>query len=93
MDRMKNHFFPTVTTGQPISCCNPDGSWPLPRYIHPHCAAIRIPEQDPIYGNHSISCMNYVRSLPVIEQDCNFGPIEQVQKTAVSQIISRKRFF
>ncbi|XP_043269113.1 peroxidase-like isoform X2 [Venturia canescens] len=71
-----------VSTGQPISCCNHDGSWPAPRHIHPHCAAIRIPESDPIYGEHYISCMNYVRSLPVIEEDCNFGPIEQMNQVS-----------
>ena len=63
----------------PISCCQDDGNWLTPRYIHPDCAAIHVPDHDPIYSKESVRCMSYVRSLPVLRTDCSLGPVEQVR--------------
>uniref|UniRef100_A0A0C9R1B3 Pxd_2 protein n=1 Tax=Fopius arisanus TaxID=64838 RepID=A0A0C9R1B3_9HYME len=69
-----------VTMKEPISCCSSDGRSPAPRYLHPHCAHISVPEEDPVYGQHAIRCMNYVRSMPVLKTDCSFGPMEQMNQ-------------
>lgn len=68
----------TVSTGKPISCCRSDGNTLSPRYVHPDCSVIMVPDRDPIYGQHYVRCMNYVRSLPVLKAECTFGPAEQV---------------
>lgn len=71
----------TVSTGKPISCCRSDGNTLSPRYVHPDCSVIMVPDRDPIYGQHYVRCMNYVRSLPVLKAECTFGPAEQVYLT------------
>ncbi|CAL1685411.1 unnamed protein product [Lasius platythorax] len=67
-----------VSTGKPISCCQSDGDTLSPRHIHPDCSPINVPDRDPVYGEHYIRCMNYVRSLPVLRAECTLGPVEQV---------------
>ena len=57
-----------VSSGKPISCCRSDGNALSPRYMHPDCSAIMVPDRDPVYGQHYVRCMNYVRSLPVLSQ-------------------------
>ncbi|CAL7938603.1 unnamed protein product [Xylocopa violacea] len=69
-----------MSSGKPISCCLADGSSLSPRYLHPDCSAITVPDQDPIYGEHYVRCMNYVRSLPVLKSECTFGPVEQMNQ-------------
>lgn len=71
-------FFFAAWTGKPIVCCRDDGQWPLPRYIHPGCDAVSVSDDDPVYGEHRVRCLTYVRSLPVLRTDCTFGPAEQV---------------
>ncbi|KAM0726439.1 Peroxidase [Formica fusca] len=71
-----------VSTGKPISCCQPDGDTLSPRYIHPDCSPISVPERDPVYGEYYVRCMNYVRSLPVLRSDCTFGPVEQMNQVS-----------
>ncbi|KAL6437081.1 hypothetical protein ACFW04_004997 [Cataglyphis niger] len=71
-----------VSTGKPISCCQPDGDTLSPRHIHPDCSPISVPERDPVYGKHYIRCMNYVRSLPVLRSECTFGPVEQMNQVS-----------
>lgn len=70
-----------MSTGKPISCCRSDGNTLSPRYVHPDCSVIMVPDRDPIYGQHYVRCMNYVRSLPVLKAECTFGPAEQVYLT------------
>ncbi|XP_034949821.1 peroxidase-like isoform X2 [Chelonus insularis] len=67
-------------TNKPIRCCETNGNNLSPRYIHPDCAAISIPDDDPVYSKHNIRCMNYVRSLSALKVDCTFGPIEQMNQ-------------
>ncbi|XP_058794605.1 peroxidase-like isoform X2 [Phymastichus coffea] len=71
-----------IWTGKPISCCGDDGQWPLPRHVHPNCAAIPVAENDPDYGEHRVRCLNYVRSMPVLKSDCSFGPAEQMNQVS-----------
>lgn len=70
-----------VSSGKPISCCRPDGNPLSPRYVHPDCSPITVPDRDPVYGQHYVRCMNYVRSLPVLKSECTFGPAEQASGT------------
>ncbi|XP_029047333.1 peroxidase-like isoform X2 [Osmia bicornis bicornis] len=71
-----------ISSGKPIFCCRPDGSTLSPRHIHPDCSAITVPDRDPVYGQHYVRCMNYVRSLPVLRSECTFGPIEQMNQAS-----------
>ncbi|XP_033217357.1 peroxidase-like isoform X2 [Belonocnema kinseyi] len=71
-----------VANGLPISCCQADGNWLSPRYIHPDCAPIHVPDHDPIYSKEFVRCMSYVRSLPVLRTDCSFGPVEQMNQVS-----------
>ena len=73
-----------VSSGKPISCCRSDGNPLSPRYVHPDCSAITVPDRDPVYGQHYVRCMNYVRSLPVLRSECTFGPAEQASGTEFS---------
>ncbi|KAF3430719.1 hypothetical protein E2986_12643 [Frieseomelitta varia] len=70
-----------VSSGKPISCCRSDGNPLSPRYVHPDCSPITVPDRDPVYGQHYVRCMNYVRSLPVLRSECTFGPAEQASGT------------
>ncbi|XP_053983298.1 peroxidase-like isoform X3 [Hylaeus volcanicus] len=71
-----------VSSGKPISCCRPDGYTLSPRHVHPYCYPITVSDQDPVYGEHYVRCMNYVRSLPVLRSDCTFGPLEQMNQAS-----------
>ncbi|XP_017790614.1 PREDICTED: peroxidase-like isoform X1 [Habropoda laboriosa] len=71
-----------ISSGKPILCCHSDGSTLSPRHIHPDCSAITVSDQDPIYGQHYVRCMNYVRSLPVVKSECTFGPVEQMNQAS-----------
>lgn len=71
-----------MSNGMPISCCSDDGNELQPRHLHPDCNIIPIENQDPIYSSHSIRCMSYVRSLPVLRSDCSFGPLEQMNQVS-----------
>lgn len=71
-----------ISNGMPISCCMDDGNELPPRHLHPDCSVILIQDQDPIYSSHSVRCMSYVRSLPVLRSDCNFGPLEQMNQVS-----------
>ncbi|XP_011136255.1 peroxidase isoform X3 [Harpegnathos saltator] len=71
-----------VSSGKPISCCQPDGDTLSPRHVHPDCSPISVPDRDPVYGEHYVRCMNYVRSLPVLKSECTFGPVEQMNQVS-----------
>ncbi|XP_015600667.1 peroxidase isoform X3 [Cephus cinctus] len=71
-----------LSNREPISCCHENGGMLSPRHIHPDCAPISIAEDDPVYGKHSVRCMNYVRSMPIIRPDCTFGPAEQINQVS-----------
>ncbi|KAG8230290.1 hypothetical protein J437_LFUL010193 [Ladona fulva] len=71
-----------LATGGSIMCCR-DNGFPLsPRFLHPSCAPIDIPEDDPFYSQHSQLCMNYVRSITTIRPGCTLGPSEQLNQAS-----------
>lgn len=71
-----------VSNNEAISCCRPDGNFLLPRYVHPDCTPIAVPDNDPVYSKEQIRCMNYVRSMPALRPDCSFGPTEQMNQVS-----------
>jgi len=69
-----------VHSGNSIMCCRQDGGFLAPRYIHPACMPISVPQNDPFYSKYRQLCMNYVRSLIAMRPDCRFGPAEQMNQ-------------
>ncbi|XP_063594719.1 peroxidase-like [Penaeus indicus] len=65
--------------GEAIPCClQPKDN---PSLLHPECAPIPIPADDPFYSKFDQTCMDFVRSAPAPR--CLFGPREQMnEKTA-----------
>ncbi|XP_063594361.1 peroxidase-like [Penaeus indicus] len=62
--------------GEAIPCCLEGSS-----ILHPECAPISIPADDPFYSKFDQTCMDFVRSAPA--ERCLFGPREQInEKTA-----------
>ncbi|XP_037796086.1 peroxidase-like [Penaeus monodon] len=63
--------------GEAIPCCLEGNS----ALLHPECAAIPIPADDPFYSKFNQTCMDFVRSAPAPR--CLLGPREQMnEKTA-----------
>jgi len=60
-----------------VLCCR-NGDVIDERLRHPDCFPIIIPEEDAFYAQFNQRCMEFVRSLPAIRPQCNFGPREQV---------------
>jgi len=73
-------------------CCRQDGGFLAPRYIHPACMPITVPQNDPFYSKYRQVCMNYVRSLIAMRPDCHFGPAEQVSSFVLHEEIKEKLF-
>ncbi|KAI5728625.1 hypothetical protein M8J77_018738 [Diaphorina citri] len=72
-----SHMF---NTGSTINCCTPEGLPVSPRHSHSACFPIEVPRKDPFYAKFGRTCMNYVRSVAAIRQDCTFGPVEQLNQ-------------
>lgn len=69
-----------LNTGSTINCCTPEGTPVSPRHSHSACFPIEVPKKDPFYAKFGRTCMNYVRSVSSIRQDCSFGPMEQLNQ-------------
>lgn len=69
-----------VYSGKTIECCESDGGNLSPRYIHPFCAPISVPDDDHFYSKYGLECMPYVRSVAALKSDCSLGPIEQMNQ-------------
>ncbi|XP_059487278.1 peroxidase-like [Neocloeon triangulifer] len=67
-----------VFTGSSIACCKPDGGLLPPRSLHPFCAPIPVPADDPVFKGRR--CLDYVRSVTAPRPDCKFGPAEQMNQ-------------
>ncbi|GJQ68840.1 putative animal haem peroxidase [Trypoxylus dichotomus] len=67
-------------SGENIKCCTTTDRKLSPRYTHPFCAPIEIPEDDKFYSKHGIKCMSYVRSVSTIRNSCTLGPLEQLNQ-------------
>lgn len=72
-------FSPVVKgkDGKDLPCC-PDVLGDDPSLIHPECAPIAIPEEDPFYAAFNQTCMEFVRS--VADWQCELGPRMQVNE-------------
>lgn len=69
----------TIHTNQPIRCCDNSGSDLAPRYIHPSCMTISIPDKDPKFSDKA-TCMEYTRSVTTYRGDCTYGAAEQMNQ-------------
>ncbi|XP_042858505.1 peroxidase-like [Penaeus japonicus] len=63
--------------GKDIPCC-PDILHNDPSMLHPECAPIAIPTNDPFYAPFNQTCMEFVRSVP--DSSCFLGPREQINE-------------
>uniref|UniRef100_A0A8D9FEH5 Peroxidase n=1 Tax=Cacopsylla melanoneura TaxID=428564 RepID=A0A8D9FEH5_9HEMI len=72
-----SHMF---NTGSTINCCTPEGFPVSPRHSHSACFPIEVPKKDPFYAKFGRTCMNYVRSVAALRQDCSFGPLDQLNQ-------------
>ncbi|XP_017785902.1 PREDICTED: peroxidase-like [Nicrophorus vespilloides] len=68
-----------IHSNNAIECCSVSGSKLAPRYVHPFCAPIHVPQNDNFHG---IQCMTYVRSIPAMRPECTFGPMEQMNQAS-----------
>lgn len=67
-------------TNKTIVCCD-DSGWPLkPRYVHPSCFPISVPDNDQFFKKLGVTCMNYVRSMPAMNDECKLGPSQQMNQ-------------
>lgn len=65
--------------GSPIRCCN--YGYRLPdENLSPDCFPISLPEQDKLYGRFFERCMEFVRSVYVLSDDCTLGPRQQINQ-------------
>nr|ARK19845.1 peroxidase-like protein [Ampulex compressa] len=71
-----------VHVDKPIRCCDAKGRYLAPRESHYFCAPIQLTVTDPVYGGENRKCMNYVRSLPALDVDCKFGPVNQMNQVS-----------
>ncbi|XP_045496325.1 peroxidase-like isoform X1 [Colias croceus] len=70
----------TIHTDQTIRCCDTTGLGLTPRYLHPSCMPISVPDEDPFFKNKYVTCMEYTRSVTTYRGDCTFGAAEQMNQ-------------
>ncbi|CAG2061077.1 unnamed protein product [Timema podura] len=64
-----------------IQCCSDDGESILPaQLLHPACMPIYICREDRFYSAFSQHCMNFVRSMTTVGQDCKLSSAEQLNE-------------
>lgn len=74
--------FTPITKGKDMShitCCS-RGQLRQSRDLHPDCMPINIPPHDDFFAKFGQRCMEFVRSMPAVRPDCNFGPREQMNQ-------------
>lgn len=65
--------------GTSIDCCN-RRFLTDPRFKHPACISILLPDNDPFYSRHNIGCMNLVRNAPSPPIGCRLRAREQLNQ-------------
>ena len=73
--------------GSAIQCCDTEtGGFLAPELTHPECFAITIPSDDAFYNSigEPRTCMNFVRTLHGLPNDCSAGPAQQVPRKKLS---------
>ncbi|OQV20556.1 Chorion peroxidase [Hypsibius exemplaris] len=59
------------------ACCGMD-QHNGPNCQHPSCYPIKIPPNDPFYGQYQLTCMEFVRSQPANPRTCDLTPRQPV---------------
>ena len=75
-----------VMQHKPIMCCDGDVELP-PDLLHPSCDPIKIPKNDPFFSKIRRTCMNYVKSSTIINENCTLGKREQVTFNILNFVI------
>lgn len=65
--------------GNGLRCCSKDNKRPLPDELSYYgCLAMEVPKDDPFYAQFGGGCLDYIRSQPVFNNECQLGPAEIV---------------
>lgn len=71
---------PMITPhGTNIDCCN-RRLLTDPRFKHPACISVLLPDLDPFYSRHKVGCMNLVRNAPSPPIGCRLRAREQLNQ-------------
>ncbi|XP_046988945.1 peroxidase-like [Schistocerca americana] len=63
------------TTSGPFQCCESDGSAVLPESkLSDACYPIPVSPHDPVYSKYGVCCMEFVRAMTVVPDDCVLQP-------------------
>lgn len=65
--------------GANIDCCNRK-LLNDPKFKHPACISILLPDSDPFYSRHRVGCMNLVRNAPSPPVGCRLRHREQLNQ-------------
>lgn len=65
--------------GTSIDCCNRK-LLTNPRFKHPACVSILLPDNDPFYARFNVGCMNLVRNAPSPPIGCRLRAREQLNQ-------------
>ena len=68
-----------AVNGEGIECC-PDRRMPN-EPVFPLCDPIPLNPSDRFFAPRGQFCMNFIRSMLAVNQNCTFGPAEQVNST------------
>ncbi|XP_071035670.1 salivary peroxidase/catechol oxidase-like isoform X1 [Parasteatoda tepidariorum] len=66
-------------SGDGILCCHPEIQ-NNQKLLHPQCMPIHVPDNDPLYKEYNVTCMQFLRSVAAPRSDCTFGPREQLNQ-------------
>ncbi|KAF2368400.1 hypothetical protein FHG87_000863 [Trinorchestia longiramus] len=71
--------FSSLSNGEGIECCR-NGQEVTGPNRHPECWPIILPQNDPFYAPKGRFCMNFIRSMLGLNQQCTFGYAEQMNQ-------------
>lgn len=74
----------SMGNGKPIECCSSTFNQAAPRYRHPACAPLIVPDSDVFYRDLFVKCLNYVRSALAVDPNCKLGAPNQVSAIFLS---------
>uniref|UniRef100_A0A7G3ASP0 Putative oxidase/peroxidase n=1 Tax=Lutzomyia longipalpis TaxID=7200 RepID=A0A7G3ASP0_LUTLO len=70
----------SMGNGKPIECCSTTFNQASPRYRHPSCAPLIVPDSDAFYRELFVKCLNYVRSALAVDPNCKLGTPNQLNQ-------------
>ncbi|XP_054007680.1 uncharacterized protein LOC128891843 [Hylaeus anthracinus] len=62
----------------PQCCLNFGSGFQPPEFMHPECLPIVVNVQDSFFGPLGVQCLEFIRSGSAPNEDCKFGPREQL---------------